>query len=93
MIIFILGIFDILAAIFCIFNFNVNISMIFASILIFKGLYTLIMTANIFDILGLIDVIASAVFFINLIGIPMGFFLNFAFIMVFLKGASSFIKL
>ncbi|MFA5333699.1 MAG: hypothetical protein WC376_04350 [Candidatus Nanoarchaeia archaeon] len=93
MIVVILGLIDILAAIFCIFNFNMNLSLIFASILLLKGLYSLIMAANLFDPLGLIDVVASAAFFITLIGIPLGLFLNFAFIIVLLKGLSSFVKL
>lgn len=93
MIVIILGLIDILAAIFCIFTFNINLSLIFASLLLLKGLYSLLMAANIFDPLGLIDVVASAAFFINLMGMPLGMFINFAFIVVLLKGLSSFVRL
>jgi uncharacterized membrane protein len=93
MIIIILGLIDILAAIFCIFNLNASLSIVFASILMLKGLYTLAMNANVFDILGLIDIVASAAFFITLSGVALGFFLNFAFILVLLKGLASFIRL
>ena len=93
MIIVFLGILDILSALFCLFNFNTSISMFFASILLLKGLYTLVMTANLFDIMGLIDIIAGVAYFLTLIGIPLGLFLNIVFILVFLKGLSSFIKL
>jgi hypothetical protein len=51
------------------------------------------MAGNILDPLGLIDVIASSAFFLTLMGFSLGFFLNFIFIIVLLKGLSSFIKL
>jgi len=91
--IMLLGIFDILAAIFCIFQFNATLSLFFASALMLKGVYTIIMTANLFDPLGLIDVVAGGAFFLGMMGLSTGFFLNFIFIIILLKGVSSFIRL
>lgn len=91
--IFLLGLIDIFAAIFCIFLFNINAAMILAGLLLLKGLYTLVMTGNFFDILGVIDIVSASLFFLTLSGINFGIILNLLFIIVLLKGLSSFVKL
>ncbi|MDD2678321.1 MAG: hypothetical protein PHT91_00050 [Candidatus Nanoarchaeia archaeon] len=86
-----LGLIDILAGIFCLFHIFPPMPIIFASILMLKGLYSIIISANIFSPFGLIDLIASSAFFLSISGFQTGIFLNIMLFLVLLKGASSMI--
>jgi hypothetical protein len=85
----ILGAIDILSAIFCLLYPLPAIASFFASLLIIKGIYSLAMAGNLLDPLGLIDILAGAAYFLNW----NGYIYSIIFIILGLKGLSSFAKL
>ncbi len=85
----ILGLIDILSAIFCLIYPYPAAATFFASLLILKGIYSLAMSGNPLDPLGLIDLLAGTAYFLNWTG----WIYSIIFILVGLKGLSSFAKL
>lgn len=96
MLIKLLGIFDIIVSLICMLSLNFstfNLPLFFVFLLLFKGVYTFLMTMNLFDFFGLIDLLSAIIYLIALNVPSLQFFSRILLILLLLKGVSSFIKL
>jgi hypothetical protein len=96
MIFYLLSLLDIATGILCLISLNFsanNIAIIFSMISLLKGLYTLAVTSNIFDIFGLVDILPPILFIISTLTGQFIVVSNIALALLVLKGISGFVKL